>query len=182
MKRQTEHHTLKSLPSRRQFLTRSAKFVAGSVLTAVTLSRAYAAEDNTIRLALVGCGGRGSGAVGDALSSSTGPTKLVAMADVFEDRLTGSYKALSEQFGAAHRCAGGAAIRRLRCLSQGHRLPASGRRYDPGHPFGFPATPPGVCHREGRQCLYGEVVCADPGGTKRILRLGRGGGRKRTSR
>jgi hypothetical protein len=86
-------------PSRRQFLTQSAGVVAGSVLGGVAMSRAYAGEDNTIRLALVGCGGRGSGAVGDALSSSTGPTRLIAMADIFEDRLTRSYKALSEQFG-----------------------------------------------------------------------------------
>jgi predicted dehydrogenase len=70
---------------------------ASAFLAAVT-PRIYAAEGNTIRLALVGCGGRGSGAVGDALSSKAGPTKLFAMADVFEDRLQRSYKALNEGF------------------------------------------------------------------------------------
>src|SRR4030042_5527360 len=99
MKRQTNSHTLTSLrtesdnPSRREFLAQGTRVVAGSVLAGVALNRAYAAEDNTIRLALVGCGGRGSGAVGNGLSSTAGPTKLIAMADVFEDRLAGSHKA-----------------------------------------------------------------------------------------
>lgn len=48
-------------PSRRRFLTDSAKMVAGSVLTGVALPQAYAGQDNTIRLALVGCGGREPG-------------------------------------------------------------------------------------------------------------------------
>jgi hypothetical protein len=39
----------------------------------------HAAEENTIRLALIGCGGRGRGAVGDALSVAAGPVKLHAM-------------------------------------------------------------------------------------------------------
>ncbi len=84
--------------SRRRLLKQGAHLAAGSVLAAVA-SRGWTAEDNTIRLALVGCGGRGSGAAGDALSSTTGPTRLIAMADVFEDRLAGSHKALTEQFG-----------------------------------------------------------------------------------
>jgi hypothetical protein len=57
-----------------------------------------AAEDNTIRLALIGSGSRGSGAVINAFESPNGPCKLVAMADIFADRLEGSYKALSGQY------------------------------------------------------------------------------------
>ena len=49
-------------------------------------------------MALVGCGGRGSGAAANALSTS-GPTKLWAMADVFENRLQPSLQALPKQFG-----------------------------------------------------------------------------------
>jgi predicted dehydrogenase len=45
---------------------------------------------------LVGCGGRGSGAADQALSTE-GPLKLVAMADVFKDHLEGSLKSLSEK-------------------------------------------------------------------------------------
>ena len=56
----------------------------------------HAAENNTIRLALVGCGGRGTGAAANALATKSGPIKLVAMADVFEHRLKGSYRALKK--------------------------------------------------------------------------------------
>ncbi len=57
----------------------------------------HAAEDNTIRVALVGCGGRGTGAADNALSTKQGPIKLVAMADVFKDRLDDSYSQLKEE-------------------------------------------------------------------------------------
>jgi predicted dehydrogenase len=46
-------------------------------------------------VALVGCGGRGTGAAADALSVKHGPVKLVAMADVFQDRLDASVKNLA---------------------------------------------------------------------------------------
>lgn len=55
----------------------------------------HAAENNTIQIALVGCGGRGTGAAGDALSVKNGPVKLTAMADVFEHRLKNSFEGLS---------------------------------------------------------------------------------------
>jgi predicted dehydrogenase len=65
----------------------------------VAIPRVHAAEDNTIRLALIGCGGRGSGAVGNAMNSPHGPVQLYAMADVAEDRLTRAHKALADRFG-----------------------------------------------------------------------------------
>jgi predicted dehydrogenase len=59
----------------------------------------YAAENNTIKIALVGCGGRGSGAAAQALSTR-GPTKLWAMADVFPNRLESSLAGITEQHAA----------------------------------------------------------------------------------
>ena len=56
-------------------------------LAGLAVPRVHAAEDNTIQVALVGCGGRGTGAAANALSVKQGPIKLVAMADVFENRL-----------------------------------------------------------------------------------------------
>ena len=106
MKRQIKHQTSelsqtgKCKSSRRQFLRNSGKIVAGSVLTGVSLSRIYAAENNTIRLALVGCGGRGTGAVADAFSATGGPVKLYAMADLFEKRLQSSLNNLKKDFQA----------------------------------------------------------------------------------
>jgi len=83
----------KSSPSRRDFLKCSGGVLAGAALSSAITSRAYAAEDNTIKVALVGCGGRGTGAAANALSTA-GPTKLWAMADVFEDRVTGRLNGL----------------------------------------------------------------------------------------
>jgi predicted dehydrogenase len=84
--------------SRREFLQLGGSLVAGSLLAATAIPRVHAAEENTIRLALIGCGGRGSGAVGDACSVAQGPVQLVAMADVIESRMNGSHTALSEMF------------------------------------------------------------------------------------
>ena len=84
---------------RREFLKIAAGATAATALAGVTVPRVHAAEDNTIRLALIGCGGRGSGAVGNALSVPGENVKLTAMADLFNDRLQGSHKALTKQFG-----------------------------------------------------------------------------------
>jgi predicted dehydrogenase len=85
--------------SRRGFLKTSGVLAAGTAISAMAIPAVHAAENNTIQLAIVGCGGRGSGAVGNALDSTQGPTKLVAMADVFEPRLKASYENLRKQYG-----------------------------------------------------------------------------------
>ena len=87
-------------PTRRQFLKQSGSLAAGAAVLGSLAHTVHAAEDNTIRLALIGCGGRGSGAVGDALSvPDGGPTKLYAMADLLEAPMSRSYDALRERFG-----------------------------------------------------------------------------------
>jgi predicted dehydrogenase len=83
---------------RRAFLKTSGQLAAASALASVVIPHVHAGEDNTIRLALIGCGNRGSGAVGDAMASPHGPVKLYAMADLFEDRLSASHNALSKEF------------------------------------------------------------------------------------
>ncbi len=85
--------------SRREFLNNTGRVAAASTLLAAAAKNpVHAAEDNTIHVALIGCGGRGSGAAKNALSVENGPIKLVAMADVFQDRLDDSYKSLHEKF------------------------------------------------------------------------------------
>ena len=69
-----------------------------SALSGIVLPHVHAAENNAIQLALVGCGGRGTGAVVDALSVKYGPMKLVAMADVFDAQLKSSYDSLKKAF------------------------------------------------------------------------------------
>jgi len=95
MKVQT--NSQKPSTSRRQFLKQTSGALAGAALAGAISARSYAAEQNIIKIALIGCGGRGTGAAVNALSTK-GPTKLVAMADVFASRLQPSLKSLSKQF------------------------------------------------------------------------------------
>jgi predicted dehydrogenase len=83
--------------SRRAFLKHTSRIAAVSAVAAGIVPRMYAAENNTIKLALVGCGGRGTGAASNALSVKNGPIKLVAMGDVFADRLAPSLKSLKNR-------------------------------------------------------------------------------------
>lgn len=81
--------------TRRDFLKTSGAALAGAALTAGLPRPGYTAENNTIKIALVGCGGRGSGAAAQALSTA-GPTKLWAMADFFERKVTGSLAGIKQ--------------------------------------------------------------------------------------
>ena len=84
----------KKLHSRRTFVKASA-LASGGLLAMSMPWGAYARyADDTIKVALVGCGGRGTGAAAQALSVKQN-TRLVAMADAFADRLEDSYKALT---------------------------------------------------------------------------------------
>jgi predicted dehydrogenase len=74
--------------NRRQMLAASS-----AVVGATRITGAFAAGDETIKVALVGCGSRGTGAITQCLSTK-GPVKLWAMADLFEDRLESSLATL----------------------------------------------------------------------------------------
>ena len=76
--------------TRRDFIRNSSLLVAGGAMVAGSLNIARAAHSfgsDEIKIGLVGCGGRGSDAANQAMNTSGGPVKLVAMADAFEDRL-----------------------------------------------------------------------------------------------
>ena len=84
--------------SRRDFLKFSGRLAAASALAGVAANRCHAADNSTIKLALIGCGGRGTGAVADAFSTKGGPVKLHAMADLFENRLKSSLSNLTKGY------------------------------------------------------------------------------------
>jgi predicted dehydrogenase len=84
--------------SRRGFLKETGKIASSAALAAGMIPRVHAQENNTIQIALIGCGGRGTGAAANAMSVKNGPIKLVAMADAFPERLSRSYETLSKQF------------------------------------------------------------------------------------
>ena len=87
------------MTTRREFLKQTSQLAAASALAGVAIPRVHATESNTIHLALVGCGGRGSGATVDAYDSPHGPVKLVAMADLFRNRLDSAHANLSAKYG-----------------------------------------------------------------------------------
>ncbi len=86
--------------NRRDFV-KGSSLVAGGLILGSSLpfsQSVYAAGSDKLKLAVVGCGGRGTGAVQQALTADPG-VELVAMSDAFEDRLNSSYDTLSKIFG-----------------------------------------------------------------------------------
>ena len=83
-------------PSRRSFIKKSAAATAGISAGLMTSGNfAYAAGADTIRYGLIGCGGRGTGAARDCAKAADG-VELVAMGELFEDRLDQSKQILQE--------------------------------------------------------------------------------------
>ena len=84
--------------NRRDFLKTTGVIAAGTLLTSGVSRFVHAGENNTIKIALVGCGGRGTGAASQALSTK-GPTKLVAVADFFAGRANATCDMLKGEHG-----------------------------------------------------------------------------------
>ncbi|MFT5141739.1 MAG: myo-inositol 2-dehydrogenase/D-chiro-inositol 1-dehydrogenase [Rhodothermales bacterium] len=85
--------------SRRDFLQRTTAVVGGALALPAALPRkssAYYSTDDVIRVGLIGCGGRGTGAAYQALATSQN-VQLVAMADAFRDRLDGCHDNLTKE-------------------------------------------------------------------------------------
>lgn len=92
--------TVDTADSRRSFLKTSSALAAAGTLVGGTLPLARAAHsynDETIKIGLIGCGGRGTGAAIQALDTK-GPTKIVALADVFEYRTKAALRAIKGKY------------------------------------------------------------------------------------
>ena len=92
--------SLQDSSSRRDFIKTGGQAAALSVLANVAIPAVHAAGSDLIQIALIGCGGRGGGAAANALSVKRGPVKLVAMADVFPERLATDLKNLQQRFSS----------------------------------------------------------------------------------
>jgi predicted dehydrogenase len=158
--------------SRREFLKHTGRLAAASALAGVALPHVHAAEDNTIRLAIVGCGGRGTGAVANALEAPCGPVKLFAMADLFKDKLASSHSNLSAQFAdkidvpAERQFLGFDAYRKaIDCLRPGDVVLCTTHA-------AFRAIHVEYAIEKGMNVFMEKNFAPDPGGIKRILRAG----------
>jgi len=81
-------------------LVNSGLLAGATVAGTLDISRsAYAAGSDAIKIGLIGCGGRGSGSIANALTANPG-ARLVAIADAFADRIPGPRDILKQKFGA----------------------------------------------------------------------------------
>jgi predicted dehydrogenase len=180
----------KNTTSRRSFIKNTSRIAAVSALTGVAIPSVHAAEDNTIRLALIGCGGRGCGAVANAMAagglvmdntyrsadeenaSSGGPVKLVAMADLLQSRLDQSHSTLTRLLGnkievpRERRFLGFDAYRKaIDCLRPGDVAMLTTHA-------GFRATHLEYAVEKEVNVFMEKDFAADPGGIQQILRAG----------
>lgn len=90
---------------RRGFLKASGLLTGGALLSSLPgvampfgspAAGYHFSANDTIKVALIGCGGRGTGAAQQALSTKQN-VKIVALADAYRDRLDDAYKALTER-------------------------------------------------------------------------------------
>lgn len=91
----------RSSRSRRSFLKNGSLLLAGGAVAGqVSVARgANAYGSDTIKIGLVGCGGRGTGAAIQAMNTSGGDVQLVAMADVFENNISGAFRSIKGEHG-----------------------------------------------------------------------------------
>ena len=160
---------------RREFLKASGLLAGGAILSTLpfgTKATGYHFSANdTIKVALIGCGGRGTGAAQQALSTKQN-VKIVAMADAFRDRLDNAYKALTERGAKAadgtpkvmvpedHKFVGFDAYKQAMALADVVIL----------------ATPPGFrpshfeeAVRQGKHVFMEKPVATDAPGIRRVL-------------
>ena len=85
--------------TRRDFLKASTVAASAAVSGALDISHSvFAAGSNILRVGMIGCGGRNSGAAAQALTADSG-ARLVAMCDIFMDRVKNTRRVLKEQKG-----------------------------------------------------------------------------------
>ena len=156
-----------NLTTRRTFVKNSS-LLAGGLMAAPLFSKAnyFSGADDSIKIALIGCGGRGTGAATQALSTKQN-VKLVAMADAFRDRLDRSYNSVSKEVDAK------------RIDVPEDRKFTGFDAYEKAIPLAdvvILATPPGFrpihfeeAVKQGKHIFMEKPVATDPAGVQKVL-------------
>ncbi len=152
--------------SRRDFLKTSSTAAVASAATLSLISRgtAYGQNSDTIRVGLVGCGGRGTGAANQALSADDN-VKLTAVADVFPDKVdravNGLKKRHEKKVDVPHQFVG---------------LDAYQKLIDSGVDLVVLATPPGfrplhfrAVVEAGKHCFIEKPMATDGPGARSVI-------------
>jgi len=163
------HDDAKSNESRRSFIKGSSVMLAGGALAGSQLSvakGAHAFGSDTIKVGLVGCGGRGTGAAIQALNTSGGEVKLVAMGDVFEDNVQSAYRGIKGKHKDKVDCDDSRFV----------GLDAFAKVFETDADVVILATPPGfrpqhfeAAVKAGKNVFMEKPVASDAGGVRRIL-------------
>jgi predicted dehydrogenase len=160
--------------SRRDFMKQSS-LLAGGLIAAPILSKAnyFSGSDDVIKIALIGCGGRGTGAAMQALLT-TQNVKLVAMADAFGDRLEKCYKALTADSKSGDKSV------KARVDVPAERKFVGFDAYQKAIPLAdvvILATPPGFrpihfeeAVKQSKHIFMEKPVATDPAGIQRVLK------------
>lgn len=159
--------------TRRDFLQTSAALGATALVPSAFASRTGREIDDTIRVGIIGCGGRGTGAAANAIKAHP-DVKIVAMADLFEDRLKGSHGWLSTDdeymdqvdVDPANMFVGFNAYQRLLSIQE--------------IDYVILATPPGFrpmhfesAVKSGKHVFMEKPVAVDPAGIRKVIEAGR---------
>lgn len=158
--------------TRRDFVKTSAILGASALVPSAFAAGLTRRIDDTIRVGVIGCGGRGTGAAFNALEAHP-KVQIVAMADLFEDRLKGSYGYLAdnEDFGTrvnvdpAHQFVGFDAYKQLLAIDN--------------IDYVILATPPGfrpmhfdAAVNAGKHVFMEKPVAVDPAGVRKVIDAG----------
>jgi predicted dehydrogenase len=163
-----------SFHDKRRDFVKQGSMLAGAIAAAPIISRAnfFSGSDDVIKVAVIGCGGRGTGAAVQALMSKQN-VKIVAMADAFRDRLDECYKNVSGELASA-----GAGTKGTLDVPEERKFVG----FD-GYLKAIPladvvilATPPGFrpihfeeAVKQGKHIFMEKPVATDPAGVQRVL-------------
>lgn len=153
--------------SRREFLKTSGLMAAGAVVAAKLSPLAVHAEgSDQIKVAVIGCGGRGTGAAMDCLKAG-GNMKIVAVADAFENKAKGAARELAKAF------------KDKTDISEDRTfwgLDAYQKAVDSGVDMVIIAGPPGfrpqhyeAAVKAGKHVFMEKPVCVCPGGFRKMM-------------
>jgi predicted dehydrogenase len=168
---------MKSTNSRREFVKQTGILAGGlMVLPSVAGANFFSGADDVIKVALIGCGGRGTGAAMQALSTKQN-VKLVAMADAFRDRLDDCYNAITSNDLSDWSGAKGNVKAKVDVPNE--RKFTGFDAYQKAIPLAdvvILATPPGFrpihfeeAIKQGKHVFMEKPVATDPAGVKKVL-------------
>lgn len=175
--------------SRRDFLKTGAAAVAGASVVSGWAPRVHAAGSDTLKIALIGCGARGTGALVQALGTSSS-VKLWALADAFPDRMETCLRSVKRELSSEE------STQTAAKGTKGHRpatadqidvpaerqftgLDAYRKAIDSGVDVVLMAQPPGFrpqhfeyAIKQGKHVFTEKPVATDPAGIRRVLAAG----------